>query len=334
MKLRVKNQPKITLGRNPAVEVFEGAGAPGLVPNPITEDGRFLRDDGTWSSPAGSGDVVGPASAVNNRIAVYDGTTGKLIKDGGQTIAQVIAAAPVQSVSGKTGTVILDADDVGAPSGSGTSTGTNTGDQTITLTGDVTGSGTGTFAATIANDAVTFAKMQNIGSGQLIGRHSSGSGDPETVGIDGGLEIQGSNIRRSALTGAITASAGSNTTALGSFTKAQLDTAISDGNAVYEGDNVADLVLATATTGTAIDFTSNKIFGSPASPETGNITDDLTGAKIGVVQKIYHNHSVAPTVPAGWVLIGSGTYTTSVLNIIYAEWVSGNRVEYWIVQEA
>ena len=33
------------------------------------------------------GDVVGPASAVDLRIAVFDGTTGKLIKDGGYTIA-------------------------------------------------------------------------------------------------------------------------------------------------------------------------------------------------------------------------------------------------------
>lgn len=40
--------------------------------------------------------------------------------------------------------------------------GVNTGDQTITLTGDVTGSGTGSFAATIANDAVSYAKMQNV----------------------------------------------------------------------------------------------------------------------------------------------------------------------------
>lgn len=37
----------------------------------------------------GSGDVVGPASSTNNDIAVFNGTTGKLIKDGGATIAQV-----------------------------------------------------------------------------------------------------------------------------------------------------------------------------------------------------------------------------------------------------
>lgn len=41
----------------------------------------------------GAGDVFGPASSVNNRVAVFDGTTGKLIKDGGQTIAEVITAA-------------------------------------------------------------------------------------------------------------------------------------------------------------------------------------------------------------------------------------------------
>ena len=40
-------------------------------------------------------------------------------------------------------------------------TGTNSGDQTITLTGDVTGAGTGSFAATIANSAVTTAKIND-----------------------------------------------------------------------------------------------------------------------------------------------------------------------------
>jgi len=62
----------------------------------------------------GTGDVVGPASAVNNNVVFFDGVTGKLIKDSGLTLS-----------------------------------GSNTGDQTITLTGDVTGSGTGSFATTI-----------------------------------------------------------------------------------------------------------------------------------------------------------------------------------------
>jgi hypothetical protein len=70
--------------------------------------------------------------------------------------------------------------------------GSNTGDQTITLTGDVTGSGTGSFSATIANDAVTtaklldgnvtLAKLANLSAQySLVGRSSSGAGVPEQI---------------------------------------------------------------------------------------------------------------------------------------------------------
>ena len=44
---------------------------------------------------------------------------------------------------------------------SGSSSGTNTGDQTITLSGDVTGTGTAGFSTTIANSAVTSAKIND-----------------------------------------------------------------------------------------------------------------------------------------------------------------------------
>jgi hypothetical protein len=64
---------------------------------------------------------------------------------------------------------------------SGTSSGTNTGDQTITLTGDVTGSGTGSFSATIANDAVTNAKLANVSTATIKGRVSASTGDPEDL---------------------------------------------------------------------------------------------------------------------------------------------------------
>lgn len=89
---------------------------------------------------------------------------------------------------------------------------------------------------------------------------------------------------------------------------------------------------SSTTTGEVISFTTPQVYNSVASPTTSNITNDLTGATIGVVQKIYHNHSVAPTFPGGWVRLGTGAYVTSTLNVIYCEWVSGSRVEYWIVQ--
>jgi hypothetical protein len=87
-------------------------------------------------SGGGSGDVVGPASAVDNSIAAFDGTTGKLIKDGGVDVTSVgahlgnaaihvdwslasqgtihptnYAAAPVDSVFGRTGAVVATATD-------------------------------------------------------------------------------------------------------------------------------------------------------------------------------------------------------------------------------
>jgi hypothetical protein len=44
------------------------------------------------SVAAGTGDVVGPASSVDDRICTFDGITGKLIQDSGTSIATLLAA--------------------------------------------------------------------------------------------------------------------------------------------------------------------------------------------------------------------------------------------------
>lgn len=65
--------------------------------------------------------------------------------------------------------------------------------QTSAFSGDVTKSAGGT-ALTIANDAVTFAKMQNINTAKLIGRTTASSGDPEEVGAGNGISIAGGTV--------------------------------------------------------------------------------------------------------------------------------------------
>lgn len=75
--------------------------------------------------------------------------------------------------------------------------GTNSGDQTITLTGDVTGSGTGTFAATIANDAVTYAKIQNVTDARLLGRSAGSAGDVQEITVGSGLSLSGGSLTAS-----------------------------------------------------------------------------------------------------------------------------------------
>ena len=112
----------------------------------LTPGGGLVISDTTISvAGAGLGDVTGPVSSTANAIARFSGTTGKVIKNSGAAI-----------------------DDSGNLTATNLS-GTNTGDQTITLTGDVTGTGTGSFAATIGNNTVTYAKIQQGTARSIMG---------------------------------------------------------------------------------------------------------------------------------------------------------------------
>jgi hypothetical protein len=154
------------------------------------------------------------------------------------------------------------------------------------LTGDVTaGPGSGSQIATIANDAVTFAKMQDISTQHLIGRHTAGSGDPQQVGLDGGLEFQGANIRRSALTGDVTASAGSNTTTI-------------------SNDSVTNTKLANMAAGTI----KGNNTGSPADPI------DLTTSQVKTMLDLSGTNTGDQTITLTGDVTGSGTssFTASI----------------------
>lgn len=65
---------------------------------PVTDgtNGQVLTTNGAGTisfqdgSGGGAGDVVGPASATNNALAIFDGTTGKLLKNGGASNANAL----------------------------------------------------------------------------------------------------------------------------------------------------------------------------------------------------------------------------------------------------
>lgn len=59
--------------------------------------------------------------------------------------------------------------------------------------GDITVSSSGA-TWTIDNDAVTYAKIQNVTTNRLLGRVSSGSGDTEEVTIGSGLSVSGTTL--------------------------------------------------------------------------------------------------------------------------------------------
>jgi hypothetical protein len=186
--------------------------------------------------------------------------------------------------------------------------------------------GDGTINGTLTVTSISATTYSNLppsgisGSGStgqiaFFGSSSSLSGDTNLTYNSGILEVSGKTktISLQVTSGAI------NNYVL---------TSDASGNATWQPATITTLSSTTAT----IHFTGNTVFGSYSSPLSSNLTDTLTNSKLGVVQKIYHNSGTAPTVPAGWVLLGSTTYQTSTVNIIYAEWSEGTRVEYWIVR--
>lgn len=65
--------------------------------------------------------------------------------------------------------------------------------------GMVTAASGGTIdTADITSDAVTFAKMQNVSTGVLLGRSTSGTGDIETISVGSGLTLSGGSLTASA----------------------------------------------------------------------------------------------------------------------------------------
>ena len=122
------------------------------------------------------------ASGVITTVAV--GTSGHVLTSNGAGAAPTFQAAPGGGVSD--------------------------GDK-----GDITVSASGA-TWTIDNDVVTYAKMQNVSAtDRLLGRDTAAAGDVEELTVGGGLEFTGSGgIQRSALTGDVTATAGSGSTTI------------------------------------------------------------------------------------------------------------------------
>jgi hypothetical protein len=67
-----------------------------------TQTNLFLRNDGFWVAP---GNVTGPASSVNARIATFNGTTGKIIQDSGTLISSLATSTHTHGNLANNGTV-------------------------------------------------------------------------------------------------------------------------------------------------------------------------------------------------------------------------------------
>lgn len=172
----------------------------------------------------------------------------------------------------------------------------------------------------VADNSITFAKMQDIASDRLIGRDAAGSGDPTEISLATSLEFTGSNsIQRSALTGDVTASAGSNTTAIAAGVIVDADINASAGISLSKMATQGALsVVANATNATAVPTavaagSDDQVlrrsgaalgFGTVA---TGGIADGaVTNAKITSVSA---SKLTSGTLPGGFIFTVPSTST-------------------------
>ncbi len=207
--------------------------------------------------------------------------------------------------------------------------------QRAALTGDVTASANANVT-TIANDAVTFAKMQDVVTNSLLGRDTVGTGNVENILLDDTLSMDGSgNLQRAALTGDVTASAGSNTTtiAAAAVTLAKMANLATDriigrdtaGTGVPESltgtqvggmitlTDLSDVVITTATTGDIAQYNGtnwvNSPVGSFGAPSSADYLVRTANAGLSAERTV----GDSTTVTANWATPGTVTLERAAL---------------------
>lgn len=155
---------------------------------------KSLREDGTWSSTGGGGDVVGPASSVASEVALFDGTTGKLLKRATGTGLAKLTAGVLSAVSTwATSTLTGTASRLAGFDGSGNPTDVATGATGLALLDDATApAARATIGATTpflpgAVPTVAVAALVPVRAGVLRGAASRGASVDWIVGAAGSV---------------------------------------------------------------------------------------------------------------------------------------------------
>jgi hypothetical protein len=293
-----------------------------------------LSGDITGSGTTGITTAIAPLVIVDGDINASAGIT--LSKLAALTVSRALVSdgSGVISVSSVTSTELGYVSGVTSAIQTQLNAKQATGNYITALTGDVTASGPGSVTATIANDAVTYAKIQNVSAAsKLLGRGSTGgSGDVEEITVGSGLSMSGTTLsvtgggsgEATVFTVAQTAhglSVGdivrSNGTA-GQFTKAQADSAanaevIGIVTVVTDANNFTVTTEGYITTGVPTATAGTVFFLSPSSAGALTSTEPSTVGQISIplLTVITSAAKAFFTVRRGLVIATAGTGTVT-----------------------
>lgn len=141
-----------------------GASRAGAVPAASADPAatKFLAEDGVFRTPTGgSGDVTGPSSSVDSEVAIFSGTTGKVIKRAAATGIAKLASGVLSAVTTWAGAALT-----------GTASHVATFDGAGNPSSKAVGTGAGTIAA--GDDSRFIAPAS--ASDKMLARTSSGGG--------------------------------------------------------------------------------------------------------------------------------------------------------------
>ena len=140
--------------------------------------------------------------------------------------------------------------------------------------------GANTITADVINDSITFAKMQNIATGTLIGRSTASTGDPESITVSSGLTISGGNLTHADTSSVANVdTSGAQIIDTITFDTYGHVTAITTRNMVI--DDLNDVTISGASSGQVLSYNGSAWVNSAAS---GTVTeayvDSFTGSSI------------------------------------------------------
>lgn len=311
-------------GAGTVTQINEGVGIE-LTPDPITTTGSValtpslqpLATLGTagqvprvnagataleyYTPGAGAGDVVGPASATDNAVARFDGTTGKLIQNSAVTIADT---------SG----------DITGGKYNGLTVSTTTGTLTIANGKTVTHNATTTFAGTDGK-TLTISNSGTLAGGDAFvlaiaaGKTLTVSNTLTFTGTDGSSVAFGTGGTVLYTASTIPLTVGSTTIASGTTTRILYDNAGVLGEYTLTGTGTV-VVMATSPTFTT-GLTTPQVLAtandSGALGASGTAFADLFLASGGVINWAANNSNI--THSTGILTVGAGEFRITSANV-------------------